>query len=371
VQAIDGSQRHLYVSVNCPDPTGIAAALRRADERGVPCDVLHFGEPIVDLRHGRMVGHDSTRGVLYPRHQARHLAVVSDGMDVVWAVAQDGSNWQSLSGPDYLLAALAKGFIRHDIYVQQIWNDFHGVLQERYGPGMQKLVGELAAAPRGDFGASIRHKRPAMALVLEHLWPATVELALAAALLSTLLAVPLGIVSATHKDGAADHVSRLASLLLQSMPGFWLGLLLILLFAVELHGLLPAYGSGSWRHLILPAIALAAAPLAQNTRLVRAGMLEVLQQDFIRTARAKGVPERRVLYRHAFRNSAIPFLTVTGLTVTDFHLLVRLKVFNTEQMNQAVFAFRRYEDASLRYTGIESHQGLTHYGLYDTVVAKE
>ena len=180
---------------------------------------------------------------------------------------------------------------------------------------LEQYLAFLAAAPRGDFGASIRHKRPAMTLVLEHLWPATVELALAAAFLSTVLAVPLGIVSATHKERAADHVSRLASLLLQSMPGFWLGLLLILLFAVELRGLLPAYGSGSWRHLILPAVALAAAPLAQNTRLVRAGMLEILQQDFIRTARAKGVPERRVLYRHAFRNSAIPFLTVTGLSL--------------------------------------------------------
>jgi len=149
VQMIDGSRRHVYVSVNCQDPGAIAAALRRADERGVACDVLHFGEPIVDLRHGRTVGHDSTRGVVYHRHQARHLAVVSDSVDVVWAVAEDGSNWQSLSGPDQLLAALAKGFIRHDIYVQQIWNDFHEVLQERYGPGMQQLVGELSARSRG------------------------------------------------------------------------------------------------------------------------------------------------------------------------------------------------------------------------------
>jgi HTH-type transcriptional regulator, sugar sensing transcriptional regulator len=149
VQAIDGSGRHVYVSVNCQDPAAIAAALRRADGRGVACDVLHFGEPIVDLRHGRTVRHDSTRGVVYPRHQARHLAVVSDSVDVVWAVAEDGSAWQSLAGPDQLLAALAKGFIRHDIYVQQIWNDFHEVLQERYGPGMQQLVGELSARSRG------------------------------------------------------------------------------------------------------------------------------------------------------------------------------------------------------------------------------
>jgi peptide/nickel transport system permease protein len=182
-------------------------------------------------------------------------------------------------------------------------------------PLYEQYAAFLVAAPRGDFGTSIRSKRPAMGLVLEHLWPATAELALAAAFLSTVLAVPLGIVSATHKDRAADHVSRLASLLLQSMPGFWLGLLLILLFAVELRGLLPAYGSGTWRHLVLPAIALAAAPLAQNARLVRAGMLEVLQQDYVRTARAKGVPERRILYRHAFKNAAIPFITVTGLSL--------------------------------------------------------
>jgi peptide/nickel transport system permease protein len=182
-------------------------------------------------------------------------------------------------------------------------------------PLYEQYAAFLVAAPRGDFGTSIRGKRPAMTLVLEHLWPATVELALAGALLSTVLAVPLGIISATHKDQAADHVSRLASLLLQSMPGFWLGLLLILLFAVELRGLLPAYGSGTWRHLILPAVALAAAPLAQNARLVRAGMLEVLQQDYVRTARAKGVPERRILYRHAFKNAAIPFITVTGLSL--------------------------------------------------------
>src|SRR5215471_12975342 len=180
-------------------------------------------------------------------------------------------------------------------------------------PLVEQYVAFLLAAPRGDFGDSIRDKRPAMRLVLEHLWPATVELAVAAALLSTVLAVPLGVLSATHKDGVADHLSRLGSLLLQSMPGFWLGLLLILLFAVELRGLLPAYGSGTWRHLILPAVALAAAPLAQNARLVRAGMLDVLQQDFVRTARAKGVPERTVLYRHAFKNAAIPF--ITGLSL--------------------------------------------------------
>jgi len=172
----------------------------------------------------------------------------------------------------------------------------------------------LVAAAHGDFGVSIRDKRPAMRMVLEHFWPATVELAAAALLLSTVLAVPLGVISATHRGRAADHASRLASLFLQSMPSFWLGIMLILIFAVVLGGLLPAYGIGTWRHLVLPAVALAAAPLAQNVRLVRAGMLEVLGQDYVRTARAKGLGERRVVYRHALRNAALPVITVAGLS---------------------------------------------------------
>jgi peptide/nickel transport system permease protein len=173
----------------------------------------------------------------------------------------------------------------------------------------------LRSAPRGDFGLSIRERRPAMRMVLEAFWPATAQLALAAIVLSIVLPIPLGVVAATHRNDALDHLSRLGSLFLQSMPSFWLGLMLILLFAVGLGGLLPAFGSGSLRHLILPAVTLAAAPIAQNVRLIRAGMLEVLQQDYVRTARAKGLGERGVVYRHAFKNAAGPFLTVTGLSL--------------------------------------------------------
>ncbi len=182
-------------------------------------------------------------------------------------------------------------------------------------PVLVQYADFLAAIPRGDFGLSIREKRPAMRMVLEHLWPATVQLSLAALLLSTLPAIPLGVVSATRRGGLPDHLSRIGSLLLQSMPSFWLGIVLILIFAVGFGGLLPAYGSGSLRHLILPAITLAAAPLAQNVRLVRAGMLEVLGQDYVRTARAKGLAERLVIYRHGLWNAAIPVLTVTGLSL--------------------------------------------------------
>ena len=181
-------------------------------------------------------------------------------------------------------------------------------------PLLTQYVEALLAMPRGDFGVSIRERRSAMGMVLES-WPATLELAAAALVLSTVLAIPLGVVSATHRGRFADHASRVASLLLQSMPSFWLGIMLILLFAVVLGGLLPAFGRGSLKHLVLPAIALAAAPLAQNVRLVRAGMLEVLGQDYVRTARAKGVPERGVIYRHALRNAALPVITVTGLSL--------------------------------------------------------
>ena len=182
-------------------------------------------------------------------------------------------------------------------------------------PLLAQYVDFLGSAARGDFGASIREKRPAMRLVLEHFWPATVELAAAALALSTVLAVPLGVVSATHRGRLADHLSRVSSLFLQSMPSFWLGIMLILLFAVALGGLLPAYGTGTLKHLVLPAVALAAAPLAQNVRLIRAGMLETLGQDYVRTARAKGLADRAVVYRHALRNAALPVITVTGLSL--------------------------------------------------------
>jgi ABC-type dipeptide/oligopeptide/nickel transport system permease component len=154
-----------------------------------------------------------------------------------------------------------------------------------------------------------------MQMVLEHFWPATAQLAFAALALAVVLPIPLGVLAATHRDGVLDHASRLGSLFLQSMPSFWLGLMLILLFAVALGGLLPAYGWGTPSHLILPALTLAAAPLAQNVRLIRSGMLEVLQQDYVRTARAKGLAEGGVIYRHALRNAAGPFLTVSGLSL--------------------------------------------------------
>ena len=169
----------------------------------------------------------------------------------------------------------------------------------------------LKGASRGDFGESLRHGQPAMALVVERL-PATLELAGAAMLIAVCVAIPAGIVSAVRRNTAIDYCSTVFALLGQSMPTFWLGIMLILIFSVEL-GLLPSSGRGDLQHLVLPAATLGLFTAARMMRLTRSGMLEVLGQDYIRTARAKGVGERPVVWKHALRNAAVPIVTIAGI----------------------------------------------------------
>jgi peptide/nickel transport system permease protein len=169
----------------------------------------------------------------------------------------------------------------------------------------------LAAALRGDLGTSFYHGVPAMGLVLERL-PATLELILTAMLLALLVAVPAGVAAARRPGSPVDRLARAASLLGISAPPFWIGIMLILVFAVELRWL-PSSGRGTAAHLVLPAASLALYRVALFTRLVRAGMLEALSQDYVRTARAKGVPEGRLLFGHALKNTLIPVVTVAGL----------------------------------------------------------
>jgi ABC-type dipeptide/oligopeptide/nickel transport system permease component len=171
----------------------------------------------------------------------------------------------------------------------------------------------LAGALRGSFGESIRHGEPAFDLVVERM-PATFELAGAALLIALCLAIPAGIVSAVRRNSVLDYVATVVALLGQSMPTFWLGIMLILFFSVQLQWL-PSSGRGELRHLILPAITLGLFTTARITRLTRSGMLEVLNQDYIRTARAKGVRERAVVARHALRNALIPIVTIVGLQI--------------------------------------------------------
>jgi ABC-type dipeptide/oligopeptide/nickel transport system permease component len=169
----------------------------------------------------------------------------------------------------------------------------------------------LRGAVRGSFGESLRHGEPAMTLVLERL-PATLELAGAGLLIAVCLAIPIGIVSAVRRNKPVDYVATVFALLGQAMPTFWLGIMLILVFSVQ-FGWLPSSGRGGLVHLILPAITLGLFTTARITRLTRSGMLEVLGQDYIRTARAKGVSEPPVIWKHALRNASIPIVTIVGI----------------------------------------------------------
>jgi ABC-type dipeptide/oligopeptide/nickel transport system permease component len=163
----------------------------------------------------------------------------------------------------------------------------------------------------GDFGNSFMAKVPAAKLVRERL-PATIELALAALILVNLVALPVGIVSAIRRYSLMDNVATFTALLGQAMPLYWFGIMLIIIFGVWLRWL-PISGSDTWAHLVLPAVTLASWILPINMRMVRSGMLDVLNQDYIRTARAKGLMERKVLIKHAFKNAAIPVITITGM----------------------------------------------------------
>ena len=176
-----------------------------------------------------------------------------------------------------------------------------------------QYVDFVAHAVRGDFGRSIRYGEPALGLVLDRL-PATLELSAAALVLALLIAVPLGIVAAVRRGSAIDQAGLLLSLIGQSFPVFWLGIVLIMLFAENLRWL-PASGRGDLAHLLLPAVALAAYTIAIVSRLLRSALIDILSADFIRTARAKGLSGRVVLVRHALKNAALPVVTVIGLQV--------------------------------------------------------
>jgi peptide/nickel transport system permease protein len=169
----------------------------------------------------------------------------------------------------------------------------------------------LTGALRGDFGQSIRHGEPAFGLVVERM-PATFELAGAALLLALCLSIPAGILSAVRRNSPLDYLATVVALFGQSLPTFWLGIMLILLFSVQFH-LLPSSGRGTLSHLVLPAVTLGLFTTARITRLTRSGMLEVLDQDYIRTARAKGVGDPPVVWKHALKNAAIPIVTIVGI----------------------------------------------------------
>ncbi|HET7092681.1 MAG TPA: ABC transporter permease [Thermomicrobiales bacterium] len=187
-------------------------------------------------------------------------------------------------------------------------------LRVAYGldrPLPAQYVAFLGRAVRGDFGESWRQGRPALTVVLERL-PATLALAAAATALATLVGVGLGVAAGWRAGGGVDLTARLLALAGQAIPGFWLGTILIVVFAVRLHWL-PSSGLDGPASLVLPAATLAAFPAAALTRLVRAGLRDTRRADWLRTARGKGLPEGAVLFGHALRNALLPALAFVGV----------------------------------------------------------
>jgi peptide/nickel transport system permease protein len=201
-------------------------------------------------------------------------------------------------------------------------------LEKHWGldrPIYEQYVIFVAKALQGDFGQSLKYQgQSAMALVAERL-PATLELAGFALLISAILALPIGVLAAVAKGSSMDTAAKIIALLGQSLPGFWLGIVLMWIFAVMLDWL-PSSGRGGLQHLILPAITLGWFQVAVIMRLVRSSMLEVLDSEFVKLARVKGIPEWKVVWKHCLRNASIAPLTVfaiiagsllTGSVVTE------------------------------------------------------
>lgn len=193
-------------------------------------------------------------------------------------------------------------------------------LREEMGlndPFFVRFFRYLGDAIQGDFGRSYKTNTP----VVEELalrFPVTIKLAIFGIILSLVIGIPIGVLSAVKQYSFMDYTSMLFTLLLTSMPGFWLGMLLLLLFALKLEWV-PATGAVGWISFILPTITVASRSMANIARMTRATMLEVLSQDYVRTARAKGAPERIVIFRHSLKNALIPVVTVAG---TNFGTLM-------------------------------------------------
>jgi len=224
----------------------------------------------------------------------------------------------------FLMIRLAPGDPA-DAFLEEIRATQEQLAQLRHHLGLDRplpvqFAYYVARVLRCQFGISYFQQRPVLDLLAARL-PFTLELALAATLLSVLLGVPLGMVAALRRNSPLDYAISTVAVIGYSLPRFWVGLLLILLFALRLNWF-PVIGSGTegnlasrLHHLVLPAVAVGFSRTALLARMTRNSMLEVLRQDFIRTARSKGLPERTVLGQHALRNALIPIVTVIGLGV--------------------------------------------------------
>jgi peptide/nickel transport system permease protein len=187
----------------------------------------------------------------------------------------------------------------------------------------------LTRIAQGDFGKSLRYQEPVVDLYVERL-PATLELALASMVLAILVGIPVGVLSAVKRNSWLDTLVRFLVLLGQAIPGFYLGLMLIIVVAVQWR-LLPTSGRGTWQQLILPTLTLATFQIAIIARFTRGAVLDVLHQDYVRTGRAKGLGEVQLIWRHVLKNAMIPVFTVIGLLVGT--------VFSGAVITETVFAW--------------------------------
>jgi len=214
----------------------------------------------------------------------------------------------------FLLARLAPGDPATLMLAETASPEQIAAAREHYGfndPLYEQYWLFISRAVQGDFGDSLYYKEPALGVVMEA-FPETVKLAFVAFLLAVGIALPLGVLAAIKRDTIWDFLAVGLSVLGQAAPSYWIGILLILFFSVRLQWL-PSSGDYGPEYIILPAITLAALLMAVLTRLTRAGMLDVLSEDYVRTARSKGLQEQSVLVRHALRNAMIPLITVMGL----------------------------------------------------------
>ena len=225
-------------------------------------------------------------------------------LPVLWLVVSVVFLLIHLVPGDPVLAMLGEGAASADVEVA------------RHAYGLDQPIGKQYlhywnGVLHGRLGQSIRLNQDVGRVILER-YPYTLRLTIAALIVALLLSIPAGVRSAQRRDLWDDRLLSVVSLFGLSFPNFALGPILILFFAIKL-GLLPVSGAGTWEHLVLPAITLGGALAAILTRMVRTAMLEELGQDYIRAARAKGLPERTVVYKHALRNAMVPVLTVVGL----------------------------------------------------------
>lgn len=211
-------------------------------------------------------------------------------------------------------------------------------------PFMVRYVDYIVDALQGDFGNSYRTDQPVFNEIFGRL-PTTSLLAMLAIITSVILGIPLGILSAVKQYSLTDYISTVTAMLMASVPGFWLGLMMIILFSQKL-GWLPPYGVGSLAHFVMPTIMLAIPNAAQIIRLTRTTMLETIRADYIRTARAKGASEKTIIWKHALKNALLPVITVVGINFGGLlgGTIIAESVFSIPGLGQLVLNSIRMQD---------------------------